>query len=52
MTQSDMKELLKSKTMDELLELVILGLQNTDAEDSFISSFKDTDSNILTEEIA
>lgn len=30
MLEADMKELLKGKTMDELLDLIILGLKHTD----------------------
>lgn len=33
MLEADVKELLKGKTMDELLNLIILGLKHTDKND-------------------
>lgn len=33
MLETNIKELLKGKTMDELLDLIILGLEHTDKND-------------------
>ncbi|MGL4866112.1 MAG: hypothetical protein ACRC4T_23720 [Cetobacterium sp.] len=41
MLEANIKELLKGKTMDELLELIILGLEVTDGKESFINTFKE-----------
>lgn len=41
MLEANIKELLKGKTMDELLDLIILGLEATDINDSIIRTFKD-----------
>ena len=40
MLEANIKELLKGKTMDELLDLIILGLEATDEKESIISTFK------------
>ena len=41
MLEPNIKELLKGKTMDELLELIILGLEVTDEKESFINTFNE-----------
>ncbi|MGL5349694.1 MAG: hypothetical protein ACRDA0_03900 [Cetobacterium sp.] len=41
MPEKNIKELLKGKTIDELLDLIILGLEATDINDSIIRTFKD-----------
>ncbi|MGL5053717.1 MAG: hypothetical protein ACRC5W_09060 [Cetobacterium sp.] len=46
MSQSNIKELLKGKTVDELLDLLILGLENTDMNSNVIQSFKNINLNI------
>ncbi|MDX8336720.1 MULTISPECIES: hypothetical protein [Cetobacterium] len=43
MSENNIKELLKGKTIDELLDLVILGLQTTDIDNTVIKSFKGTE---------
>ncbi|MCQ8212243.1 hypothetical protein NON08_06845 [Cetobacterium somerae] len=40
MLETNIKELLKGKTVDELLDLIILGLEATDENDSIINTFK------------
>ncbi|MGL5050678.1 MAG: hypothetical protein ACRC6E_08660 [Fusobacteriaceae bacterium] len=46
MSQNNIKELLKGKTVDELLDLLILGLENTDMNSSIINTFKNINLNI------
>ncbi|MGL4998655.1 MAG: hypothetical protein ACRC5W_02265 [Cetobacterium sp.] len=46
MSQNNIKELLKGKTVDELLDLLILGLENTDMNSIVIQSFKNINLNI------
>lgn len=41
MLETNIKELLKGKTVDELLDLIILGLEATSNEESIINTFKD-----------
>ncbi|MGL4642447.1 MAG: hypothetical protein ACRCVB_05120 [Cetobacterium sp.] len=41
MPEENIKELLKGKTIDELLDLIILGLEATDINNSVIQTFKD-----------
>lgn len=40
MLESNIKELLKGKTVDELLDLIILGLEATNEGESIINTFK------------
>ena len=40
MLESNIKELLKGKSVDELLDLIILGLEATDENESIITTFK------------
>lgn len=40
MLESNIKELLKGKTVDELLDLIILGLEATNEGESVINTFK------------
>ena len=41
MLEANIKELLKGKTMDELLDLIILGLEATNGKESFINTFNE-----------
>ncbi|MGL4971430.1 hypothetical protein [Cetobacterium sp.] len=48
MPEENIKELLKGKTIDELLDLIILGLEATDMKDSVIHTFKNPDTLVET----
>ncbi|MGL4510628.1 hypothetical protein [Cetobacterium sp.] len=41
MLEANIKELLKGKTIDELLDLIILGLEANDEKESFINTFNE-----------
>lgn len=48
MLEENIKELLKGKTIDELLDLIILGLETTDINNSVIHTLKNTDKLVET----
>lgn len=41
MLEANIKELLKGKTMDELFDLIILGLEANGEKESFINTFNE-----------
>jgi|GEM_PF-3562445 len=41
MLEANIKELLKGKTIDELIDLIILGLEATGEKESFINTFNE-----------
>ncbi|MGL4867900.1 MAG: hypothetical protein ACRCZO_08135 [Cetobacterium sp.] len=45
MSEENMKELLKGKSMNELLDLIMLGLEHQDKKKSIINTFKDINRN-------
>ncbi|MGL4946603.1 MAG: hypothetical protein ACRC0R_07585 [Cetobacterium sp.] len=48
MSNKNIKELLKGKSVDELLDLLVLGLENRDMNTPVIQSFKNINLNVET----